>query len=239
MQSPWAEEGGDTVLLSEATLSETSRLNVGFLNEVFGGGLAITSVNLIAGPPGAGKTTLFLQLADIIADLFPNREILYVATEQKPGDIKTTAIRIRIKHLHQIRIVKAQGGLKRSLDELFNQFKPCLLIIDSLTSLVGEDLQLAVKVAAAVKSFTAALSDPCPALIVNQVNKNEDHAGLMKLQHEVDALFTLDYDKTDPSGERFLFVTKNRFGMAPKGIVMVMTPENAEIPGMLTLKNGD
>lgn len=232
MVSPWAEEG-DTVLLSDARLTSTKRLNVGFLNPIFGGGLAITSSNLLAGQPGAGKTTLFLQIIDMIAPLYPDRECLHIATEQQAEDIKVIAERINMKCKHQTRIVKALGGLKRTLEEYYNQYNPFLLIIDSLSKLAGEDLELQVKIAAAVKEFNAQRPNPCPALIVNQVNKQEDHAGLMKLQHEVDALFTIDYDKTDPSGERFIFVTKNRFGQAPLGLTMRMTANDEEIPGLL------
>src|SRR6202044_281 len=41
--------------LSEAKASMIVRYDVGVFNRIFGGGIATTSVNLIAGPPGAGK----------------------------------------------------------------------------------------------------------------------------------------------------------------------------------------
>ena len=226
------EDGGDTVLLSDAKLSETPRLDIGFLNDVFGGGLAQTSVNLIAGPPGAGKTTLFLQLADIIIEQ-TQKEVLHIATEQHPAEIKSIAQRIKIKNLDKIRVVKAMAGLKRNMFEMFEQYKPGLIIIDSLTMLCAEDLNLQVQVAADVKRGTLELS--CPSLLVNQVNKAEDHAGLMKLQHSVDALFMLDKD--DSVGERVFYSMKNRFGPAPKGIILLMTPEDDDTQGKLVPKD--
>ena len=75
----------------------------------------------------------------------------------------------------------------------------------------------------------------CPSLLVNQVNKAEDHAGLMKLQHSVDALFMLDKDDSD--GERVFYSKKNRFGPAPKGIILLMTPEDDDTPGKLVPKD--
>src|SRR5579872_4347356 len=232
------EDDGETVLLSDARLSEVVRIDIGIFNEVFGDGLAETSNNLIAGPPGAGKTTLFLQFAMAIslARRFkqqPTRETLYIATEQSANELRTTAQRIKIDCLHEIRIVKAMGGLKRDLGDILLQYKPGLIIIDSLTKLVGENLELAVKVAERVKDYTVELK--APSLLVNQVNCDGDHAGLMKLQHAVDALFMLDKD--DQSGERFLYSTKNRFGQAPLGVELMMTPkDHPEYPGKLILK---
>lgn len=238
----------DTVLLSDARLEETVRLDLGWLNPIFGknhkddvGGLAKTSVNLIAGPPGAGKTTLFLQLSDLIADIadlyWPNenREIIYIASEQQAQEIKTTAKRIQIKNASRIRIVKAMGGLKRNLWDYFRQFKPCLIIVDSLTALCADNLALQVTVAQQIKQGTLELQ--CPSLLVNQVTKDEDHAGLMQLQHAVDALYMLDKD--DATRERALFSKKNRFGESPKLLLMEMTSEDSEIPGKLIPKSQD
>jgi DNA repair protein RadA/Sms len=226
--------GGDdeeTVLLSDARVSQIVRLETGMLDDVFGGGLAETSVNLVAGPPGAGKTTLFLQLASICAEL-RQREVLYIANEQTPDEIKTTAERIQIPNIRMIRVVKAMGGLKSPLGDLILRYKPCLMILDSLTKLTGDDPNLAIRVCEALKTYTVELK--APSLIVNQINKDGDHAGLMKIQHSVDATFFLEKD--DTTGERFFYSTKNRFGESPKAIELLMTPSDAEIPGMLTPK---
>src|ERR1700690_4522507 len=56
----------ETVLLSDARLSVIERYHTGMLDPVFGGGLARTSVSLVAGPPRAGKTTPFFSLAATI-----------------------------------------------------------------------------------------------------------------------------------------------------------------------------
>jgi DNA repair protein RadA/Sms len=225
----------ETVLLSDARLLEIERIMTGLLDTVFGGGIARSSVNLIAGPPGAGKTTLFLQLADTITERYPDREGLYIANEQEAAEIKTTAKRIRIKNLERIRVVKAMGGLKRDLGELLLQYKPCVIIVDSLTKLVGEDIQLAVLVLERLKSYTVELN--APSLVVNQINKDGDHAGLMKLQHAVDGTFMLEKDDLD--GSRYFYSSKNRFGEAPLGVELVMTASDAEIPGKLVSKAED
>jgi DNA repair protein RadA/Sms len=221
----------ETVLLSDAKLAEIERYKTGMLDAVFGGGLARTSVSLVAGPPGAGKTTLFLQLADAIIDI-TNREAMFIANEQGPEEIKETARRIKIKNMDRIRVVKAMGGLKSDLGALILRYQPGLMILDSLTKLTGDDPNLGLMVCERLKSYTVELK--APSLIVNQINKDGDHAGIMKLQHAVDATFFLEKDDSD--GERFFCSTKNRFGESPVGVKLLMTPaEHPEFPGKLIL----
>src|ERR1700690_2542187 len=221
----------ETVLLSDARLSVIERYHTGMLDPVFGGGLARTSVSLVAGPPGAGKTTLFLQLADSIIDI-TNREAMFIANEQGPEEIKETARRIKIKNMGRIRVVKAMGGLKSDLGALILRYQPGLMILDSLTKLTGDDPNLGLMVCERLKSYTVELK--APSLIVNQINKDGDHAGIMKLQHAVDATFFLEKDDSD--GERFFCSTKNRFGESPVGVKLLMTPaEHPEYPGKLIL----
>jgi DNA repair protein RadA/Sms len=223
----------ETVLLSDARLSTVERIKTGMLDPVFGGGLARTSVNMVAGPPGAGKTTLFLQLADIIAEQL-NKECLYIANEQHPEEIKETAQRIHVKHMNMIRIVRAMGGLRSDVHALIMHHKPGLIILDSLTALT-EDEAMMLRVLDAFKFFTLQTRSPC--LIVNQINKGGDQVGIMKLQHKVDATYFLEKD--DETGEREFYVTKNRFGEAPKFVRLLMTPSDAKIPGRLVLAPTD
>src|ERR1700730_2091666 len=205
-------EDEETVLLSDARVTEVKRLSIGFLDEVFGGGLVTTSTNLVAGPPGAGKTTLFLQLCDLIIEIYQGeREALMIANEQSAHEIKATAQRIQVKHLNKIRILKAMGGLRSDLGATIDFYKPCIIILDSLTKLTGDDPNLGLMVCQRLKFVSVKYEAPC--LIVNQINKDGDHAGIMKLQHEVDATFFLEKDDAD--GSRYLYSTKNRNGEAP------------------------
>ncbi len=156
---------------------------------MFGGGIATTSVTLLGGEPGAGKTTLCLQLADIFASRF-SMEVLYIANEQEASELKETARRLKVVRTGQIRIVKAMGGVQHDIGDLLMKYKPCLTILDSLTKWSGEDLNLAVVIAQRLKDYAVALK--CPIIAINQVNKGGDHAGLEKLQHAVDTTAMLD-----------------------------------------------
>lgn len=221
----------ETVLLSDAAVKDgVRRLDVGVFSSLFGNtiyadghketGIAQSSVINIGGPPGAGKTTLFLMILDLIIPQV-NREGMMIATEQSPTEICETARRIGVKNLGSIRIVKAMGGLRSDLGDMLLKFRPGFIVLDSLSKLVGEDLVMATRFAERFKEYSVEIQ--APSCLVNQVNSGGEIAGRTAVQHAGDTTCFLDKDDSD--GERFLYVTKNRFGEAPKGIKLWMSPE--------------
>ena len=213
-----------TVLLSDARMGNVEYIRTDLADRAFGGGKGIprTGTILLGGEPGAGKTTLCLQLCDKACTRFPKKEALYIANEQDPVELKTTAERLELHNKGRIRIVKAMGGIADDLGDLILRFEPCIIILDSVTKWVGEDLELAVQVAYRMKDYTVRLG--APSIIINQVTKDGGHAGLMKLQHAVDtcSLFHILEDEIDPStgkpfpisqAPRRLQTLKNRFGV--------------------------
>jgi DNA repair protein RadA/Sms len=221
-----------TVLLSEVKSSKVRRIPTGLVDAVFGSGIACTSVNLLAGEPGAGKTTLSLMLCNIvIAHYQRTREALYIANEQAAEEIAETAERLQLENRDKIRIVKAMGGVTHDIGDLLIHYKPCFTILDSITKWAGEDMSLAVVIAQRIKDYAVKLE--CPCIIVNQVTKDGDHAGLKQLEHAVDmaAMFDILVDSLDENGEpippklspRRLWSSKNRFGVAPEEQIYMMT----------------
>lgn len=207
-----------TVLLGDAISMPVKRIKTKLVDTVFGGGIVQTSVNLLGGEPGAGKTTLCLQLSDIIAGKYPQQEVLYIANEQSPEELTETAKRLELRNMRRIRIVKAMGGFQYDIGDLLLNFKPCFVVLDSVTKWAGEDMNVAVSICQRLKDYCVMLN--APAVVINQVTKGGEHAGLNKMQHAVDmtAMFDIlidDVEEIKPDTPRRLWASKNRFGPAP------------------------
>jgi DNA repair protein RadA/Sms len=191
------------------------RVLTGIVDKCFGGGkgIAKTAVILLAGDPGAGKTTLCLQLSDIFAGIFSDKLVLYIANEQHYSELNDTAVRLQLKHMLQIHVVKAMGGVQHDIGEMLLHYKPCLTILDSVTKWSGEDMNEAVTICQRFKDYTVRLN--APTIVINQVTKSGDHAGLNKMKHAVDctAMFEILGDR--PDDPRRLHTEKNRNGPAP------------------------
>lgn len=212
----------EVVILEDAEDETVIRLPTGIegVDKLFGGGIVYTSTNLIGGAPGAGKTTLELQISDFILENHPDRKVLIIASEQRPGEIKGFAKRIEMKHGKRVLIVKAMGGMRSSLYDTIRRYKPILTIIDSLNELVGHDLELSVQVAKGIRDLIGSLNFG-PALLIGQVTKDFDIAGSEQLQHAVSATFVLDLDEVTELRE--MCSLKNRNGRAPLSITLEMT----------------
>jgi DNA repair protein RadA/Sms len=82
-------------------------------------GLARGGIYLLSGPPGAGKTTIALQVATDLASR--GRKVLYLALEQSPSDIKQKIDKQVFPH---------RKGLKLSQKEQFDSLKEGLKKVD-------------------------------------------------------------------------------------------------------------
>jgi DNA repair protein RadA/Sms len=221
------------IRLTDAKLGVVERIETGLVDLVFGGGIVVTSVTLLGGEPGAGKTTLCLQLASIFTTKFKphNGIVLYIANEQDGSEIRSTAERLILPNADNIYIVNAMGGVDFDIADLLLQYKPCLVILDSLTKWSGDDPALAVFIAQRLKEYAVKLK--CPMIAISQVTKDDDYAGLNKLKHEVDllAMFDILEGELDERGQpipknlspRRLMSTKNRNGPAPEEQFFQMT----------------
>src|SRR5262245_43606918 len=95
----WKNYNGDTrsnktISLNEITAHEERRLmtNDAELNRVLGGGVVPGSIVLIAGEPGIGKSTLFLQNGLWLKDVV----VLYISGEESEQQIKMRADRLKL-----------------------------------------------------------------------------------------------------------------------------------------------
>jgi DNA repair protein RadA/Sms len=79
--------------ISKAAASKLNRISsgIGDVDIVLGGGIVAGSVNLLAGQPGIGKSTLLLQLAYNISK---NHNALYVSGEESARQVALRAERL-------------------------------------------------------------------------------------------------------------------------------------------------
>ena len=195
----------ESILLSEVKSAEDDRLDIGPYNFIWGGGLTRSSVTLFGGMPGAGKSTILLQILDTINKTI-KRESMYIATEEALPAIKARADRLGVSP--QVRMVPAMSGVA-DIGAILMYRKPCAIVIDSLQGLIGSDEQMGVQLLSTIKKFSVTLE--APSIVISHVNKAGDYAGLMTFQHAVDTLLVLSPDE---DGIRTLEVQKNRYGRA-------------------------
>ena len=225
-----------TLLLSEVPETELERIQTGPWDHCFGGGLARTSVNLIGGAPGAGKSTLSLQISDKIAGkLVPEQgravEILYIGAEESAAEIKARAVRLNLENLARIRLLP-MGAIQNISDVMLSR-RPRAVILDSLPGFVS-DPEEAVEMCTRLKGYAVELN--APMIVIDHITKADDFAGLMTLQHAVDGLFTL---YPDDSGLRTFSTVKNRFGPAQVEVFFLMTPTGLVEVDPADLENDD
>ena len=203
-----------SIALADVVSADEDRLETGPWDICFGqstktgqAGIVKTSVTLIGGSPGAGKSTITLQICDAVGA--QKLECIYIATEEALPEIKMRADRLGLKHQEFIRMVSGLSGV--NLVQVVNSrpTQPSLVIIDSLNNMVGEDHELQLEVCKRAKEFAVKLA--CPFFLVTHVTKDEVIAGRNSIQHAVDTTMTFFPDE---DGIRILNVLKNRFGRA-------------------------
>jgi len=231
-------EDDGSVLLSDVTSAAAARIHTPMCGLIWGRsvledkkvvtGMVNTSVTLLGGNKGAGKSTLVLQLMGQFAEV-TGRESLYITCEQANPEVKLNADRIKIPNQNRIRMVEALSGTSNVASIIENR-KPGAAVIDSLRGMVGDDSNLALEACKLCKVL--AVEYECPIIVIQHVTKQEEIAGSNDDQHEVDTVMIL----TAEGGKgdlRSLYVEKNRFGQAHITQQFRMTEFGMELSGQV------
>ena len=176
---------------------------------VLGGGAVPGSLVLVAGEPGAGKSTLMLQVA---AHLAADGPVLYVSGEESEAQLKMRGERLGIdpKELLVFCETRLDGIL-----ETCERVAPRLLVVDSVQTVYSPRFSSAPGSVSQVREAAAqflvlAKASAAPVFLVGHVTKGGLIAGPKTMEHIVDAVVMLE-------GERFqalriVRALKNRFG---------------------------
>jgi DNA repair protein RadA/Sms len=164
--------------------------------------------------PGAGKSTLLLQIANDIAHM--GLKVLYASGEESDSQIKSRAERI-LKEINNNIWILSDTSMDNVI-EYIDEVNPDLIIVDSIQvftleeympSRAGSPTQT-MECANKLLTIAKSIERPRAVILVGQMNKNEEIAGLRALEHLVDTVLIIDGENEEEL--RSLQSTKNRFG---------------------------
>lgn len=178
------------------------------LNRVLGGGVVPGSVILVAGEPGIGKSTLFLQSAL----QWNNISTLYVSGEESAQQVKMRAERIGISNDNLYLLTATDTA---TIFQEVKKVKPQLVIIDSIQTLESPYVESAAGSVSQVRECAAELQrfakvSNVPVCIIGHITKDGNIAGPKVLEHMVDTVLQFEGDRH--YAYRILRTIKNRFG---------------------------
>jgi DNA repair protein RadA/Sms len=223
--------------LDDAAISDAQHQPTGIdeLDRVLSGGLVPGSVTLLAGEPGIGKSTLVAQLAASPTSykLPATSSSYYVSGEESHSQVLMRFKRLGLDVAHVSFSNNVEIG---AVIAAAQNLKPALLIIDSIQTMISQEIDNVPGSPTAVRAATAQLigyakSTNTPVLLIGQVTKEGTVAGPKTLEHLVDTMLTLEGDAQSPY--RILRAVKNRFGqtdevgifeMTERGLVAVANP---------------
>jgi DNA repair protein RadA/Sms len=211
----WQSYNGDVVTkktqpLHEVQTKTTPRILTTDpeLNRVLGGGIVPGSIVLVAGEPGIGKSTLFLQMGLQLEGIVT----LYISGEESEQQIKMRADRIGMNNENFYLLTET------STQEIFQEIKklkPRLIIVDSIQTLESPFVDSSPGSVSQIRECAAefqqfAKETNTPVFLIGHITKEGSIAGPKLLEHMVDTVLQFEGDRH--YAYRILRTTKNRFG---------------------------
>jgi DNA repair protein RadA/Sms len=197
--------------VARSVAADHARLASGLseIDDVFGGGIVAGSVNLIAGQPGIGKSTLLLQLAYAVAARQP---VLYVSGEESEHQVGMRAKRLGATR-KELELVTSTSADDIAATIAAGKYK--LVVVDSIQSVTCSAIDSAAGNISQITNSTqlltlAAKRSDTAVILVGHVTKEGSIAGPKVLEHAVDVVLQLEGDRY--GGFKLLRAVKNRFG---------------------------
>ena len=192
------------------------------VDAILGGGIVAGSMNLIAGQPGIGKSTLLLQLAYAASAKAP---VLYVSGEESAHQIGLRAERLGATRA-DLELATSTSADDIAATIASGKYK--LVIVDSIQTISCSAASSAAGTVSQITNSTqlitfAAKQTDTAVVLVGHVTKEGMIAGPKVLEHVVDVVLQLEGDRY--GGFKILRAIKNRFGSTNEAGIFEMVEE--------------
>lgn len=199
-----------TIALHAVTTPEQKRIITpdAELNRVLGGGIVPGSITLIAGEPGIGKSTLFLQIGLLLNDI----TVLYISGEESDQQIKMRADRLKIQNDQFYLLTETST---QTIFQEIKKLRPQLVIVDSIQTIQSPYIDSSPGSISQIRESASefqrfAKETNIPVFLIGHITKDGAIAGPKILEHMVDTVLQFEGDRH--YAYRILRTIKNRFG---------------------------
>lgn len=219
--------------LKDVDIKEDIRFttSISELDNVLGGGIVASSLVLVGGEPGIGKSTLLMQTAHNVSII--GKRVLYASSEESLSQLKLRLDRLGLKGSDIL--VLSNTDIEQIIESA-KENKADLLIIDSIQTVRSSNIPSAPGTITQVRECTNLLMNFAKAsntsvFIVGHITKQGTIAGPKTIEHMVDTV--MYFESESNSSLRILRLSKNRFGsseeigvfeMSRKGLKCVTNP---------------
>lgn len=215
------------VALQDVIVSEEKRIVTkdAELNRVLGGGIVPGSIVLVAGEPGIGKSTLFLQHGLMMHDL----RVLYISGEESEQQIKMRADRLNQQNNNFYLLTETST---QTIFQEIKKLKPQLVIVDSIQTLQSNLIDSSAGSVSQIRETAAefqrfAKETNTPVFLIGHITKDGSIAGPKILEHMVDTVLQFEGDRHYVY--RILRTLKNRFGSTAELGIYEMTGDGMKV----------